>query len=79
MKIASKQSVDFTKTAPIIDWQESHASSTSTYTATLPDPSLVNSGIAGTENLTATNVLPLIGTGYTFNSETGYYTLTNTR
>lgn len=75
-KIANKQTVDFSKTAPIIDWEESHANTTSTITATLPDPSLVGSGIAGTENLTETNILPAIGTGYTFNSETGYYTLT---
>ena len=75
-KIARKQEVDFSKTAPIIDWEEAHASSTSTYTATLPDPSLVNSGIAGTEDLTDTNILPIIGTGYTFNSETGKYSLT---
>ena len=66
-KIANKQAVDFSKTAPIIDWEESHASKTITVTATLPDPSLVNSGIDGTELLTAQNVLPRIGTGYTFN------------
>ncbi len=75
-RIAAKQEVDFTKTAPIIDWEESHASNTTTINTTLPDPSLVGSGIPGTEKLTATNVLPLIGTGYTFNRETGMYTLT---
>lgn len=76
-RIASKQAVDFGKTAPIIDWQENHATSISTYTEILPDPSLVGSGIEGTENLTATNILPGIGTGYTFNSKSGIYTIEN--
>ena len=66
-KIANKQAVDFSKTAPIIDWEESHASNITTIESILPDPSLVNSGIDGTELLTAQNVLPRIGTGYTFN------------
>ena len=74
-KISEKQEVDFTKIAPIIDWQENHASTTTTTSATMPHPDLVGTGgIAA--NLTAENILPTIGTGYTFNSETGRYDLT---
>ncbi len=76
-KIEAKQKPDFTKTAPIIDWQENHESTTTTTTATMPHPDLVGTGgIAA--NLTKENILPLIGTGYTFDSETGKYTLTGT-
>ena len=74
-KIASKQEVDFTKTAPLIDWQESHASATSTTSATMPHPDLVGTGGIAS-NLTATNILPRIGTSYTFDSTTGKYTFT---
>ena len=74
-KIAAKQTPDFTKTAPIIDWQESHAQYNSNATVTMPHPDLVGTGgIAA--NLTEENILPTIGTGYTFNSETGKYALT---
>ena len=74
-KIAAKQTPDFTKTAPIIDWQESHAQTTSIIPSTMPHPDLVGTGgIAA--NLTEENILPTIGTGYTFNSETGKYALT---
>ena len=75
--IAAKQTPDFTKTAPIIDWQESHASNQTTYTATMPHPDLVGNGESYTSNLTEENILPTIGTGYTFNSETGRYNITN--
>ena len=75
-KIASKQAPDFAKTAPIIDWQENHASNQVTATATMPHPDLVGTGgIAA--NLTEENILPRIGTGYEFNSETGKYDLTD--
>ena len=73
--IEAKQAPDFTKTAPIIDWQENHASNQATVTATMPHPDLVGTGgIAA--NLTAENILPRIGTSYEFNSETGRYTVT---
>lgn len=71
-KIANKQAVDFCKTAPIIDWEESHNSSTTTLTTALPDPSLIGTGVLNNDN-----VFPLIGTDYTFNSETGFYSLVN--
>ena len=73
-QIESKQAPDFKKTAPIIEWTEDHASTTTTASATMPHPDLVGTGgIAA--NLTNENILPLIGTSYTFNSETGEYTI----
>ena len=75
-KIQSKQVPDFSKAAPIIDWEENHASTETTVTSTMPHPDLVGTGgIAA--NLTTTNILPTIGTGYEFNQETGKYTLTD--
>ncbi len=75
-QIESKQAPDFTQTAPIIVWTENHASNTTTTAVTMPHPDLVGTGgIAA--NLTSENILPLIGTSYTFNSETGQYTLGN--
>ena len=74
--IASKQTPDFTKTAPIITWQENHEVNQTTVTSTMPHPDLVGNGEPYTVNLTETNILPTIGTGYTFNSETGRYDLT---
>ena len=74
--IDAKQAPDFTKTAPIIDWQENHASNQATVTATMPHPDLVGNGEDYTANLTAENILPRIGTSYEFNSETGRYTIT---
>jgi len=78
-KIASKQAADFTKTAPLIDWQENHASTTSTTTATMPHPELVGNTDPKYAKLTAENILPRIGTSYTFDKETGKYTLENTQ
>ena len=75
-RIEAKQTPDFTKTAPIIDWQENHASNQTNITSTMPHPDLVGNGESYTANLTETNILPTIGTGYTFNSETGRYELT---
>ena len=76
-QIESKQAPDFSKTAPIIDWQENHASTTTTTTATMPHPDLVGNGESYTAGLTEQNVLPRIGTSYTFDSETGKYTIYN--
>lgn len=78
-KIASKQTPDFSKTAPIIIWNESKSNILSDKTVTMPHPDLV--ALKDTDekykNLTDDNVLLPIGTGYTFNSETGKYTITN--
>ena len=76
-KIAAKQQPDFTKTAPIIDWQENHESTSSSTYANMADPADVGSGKAYAVNLTNENVYPTVGTSYTFDSETGYYTITN--
>ncbi len=76
-KIENKQDPDFTKTSPIIEWTENHANNTTTTTATMPHPDLVGNGESYTANLTNENVLPLIGTSYTFDSETGQYTIGN--
>ena len=75
-RIEAKQAPDFTKTAPIIDWQENHASNQTSITSTMPHPDLVGNGEDYTANLTEENILPTIATGYTFNSETGKYDLT---
>ncbi len=76
-QIEAKQKPDFTQTAPIIIWSESHASTTTTASATMPHPDLVGNGESYSAGLTAQNVLPRIGTSYTFNSETGKYTIGN--
>ena len=75
-KISKKQEPDFTKTAPIMEWQEDHSQTTTTITSTMPHPDLVGQGGIYSQ-LTNENVLPMIGTGYTFDSVTGTYTLTN--
>ena len=78
-KIAEKQSPDFTKTAPILIWNENKSNSLVNATSTMPHPDLV--ALKDTDerfkNLTSENVLLPIGTGYTFNSETGKYNITN--
>ena len=75
-KISKKQEPDFTKTAPIIEWQEDLSQTTTTTNATMPHPDLVEQGGIYSQ-LTNENILPMIGTGYTFDSVTGKYTLTN--
>ena len=43
----------------------------------MADPADVGSGKAYAVNLTSENVYPAVGTSYTFDSETGYYTINN--
>ena len=78
-KIVSKQTPDFSKTAPILIWNENKATNLSSSSATMPHPDLV--ALKETDdkykNLTNEYVLLPIGTSYTFNSETGKYTITN--
>ena len=78
-KIASKQTPDFSKTAPILIWNENKATTLSSKTSTMPHPDLValKDSDERFQKLTDDNVLLPIGTGYTFNSETGKYTITN--
>lgn len=68
-KIENKQDPDFTQTAPVIIWDEYHANPTAVVSSIMPHPDLF-----GGENL---EILPVIGTGYTFDSKSGRYTLTN--
>ncbi len=78
-KIAAKQTVDFSKTAPILIWNENKGTTLSNVTSTMPHPDLV--ALKDTDdrfkNLTSSSALLKIGTSYTFNSETGKYDITN--
>ena len=78
-KIAAKQTVDFSKTAPILIWNENKATSLSSPSSTMPHPDLVaqKDTDARFKNLSASAVLLPIGSSYTFNSETGKYDITN--
>uniref|UniRef100_UPI004025A8EA hypothetical protein n=1 Tax=Candidatus Ventrenecus sp. TaxID=3085654 RepID=UPI004025A8EA len=78
-KIAAKQAVDFSKTAPILIWNESKTTNLSSTSAIMPHPDLValKDSDERFKNLTNEYVLLPIGTGYTFNSETGKYAITN--
>ncbi len=78
-KIAAKQAVDFGKTAPMLVWSEIKDSNLSSTSTTMPHPDLValKDTDARFKNLTAESVLLSIGSSYTFNSETGKYTITN--
>ena len=78
-KIAAKQTPDFSKTAPILIWNENKATSLSSTSTTMPHPDLVafKDSDERFTNLTKEYVLLPIGTGYTFNSETGKYDITN--
>ena len=78
-KIAAKQKPDFSKTAPIVIWNEIRDANLSNKTVKMPHPDLValKDSDERFKNLTNENVLLPIGTGYSFNSETGKYDLTN--
>ena len=78
-KIAAKQTPDFSKTAPILIWNESKATSLSSTSSTMPHPDLVaqKDTDARFKNLSASAVLLPIGSSYTFNYETGKYDITN--
>ncbi len=78
-KINNKQEPDFNESAPIIKWQENHNSDTVIIRSTLPDPADVGSGKDYTAKLTNENVYPAIGTSYTFDTNTGKYTLNNVK
>jgi len=78
-KINQKQTADFTKSAPLMEWKENHASTTETTTSVMPHPELVGNSDPKYAELTSENVLPIIATSYTFNNETGKYTLENSQ
>jgi len=74
-KIDKKQEVDFSKTAPVIDWKELHDTTLSDKTATMPNPNKL--GIYdGFTKIEQSYVR--LGNSYTFDSVTGKYTLTDT-
>ena len=72
-KIASKQKVDFTKTAPIIIWNETISQSSQNYSLTKAESSQI-----GSYGITEKATKVLFGTSYTLDSSTGYYTILNT-
>ena len=74
-KINSKQAPDFTKTAPIIDWQETSQTDDTLMTFTMPDPADVGSGKDYAAILTNENVYVGLATSYRFDSEEGRYYL----
>ena len=72
-KIEAKQTVDTTKTAPIIDWQENISANSieNVTSATLPAKSLIGTSFDVTEEETKL----LFCKNYVLNSETGYYNM----
>ena len=69
-KIASKQEVDFTKTAPIIEWEPSIDNKITTTSGHKTDPAYI-----GQYGITEKTSQILLGSFYEFDSETGFYTL----
>ncbi len=78
-KITSKETPDFNKTAPIIVWQEKHETTNTDLNIDMPDISLVGNTSLGGQNLTEDSTKVMLGTGYTFDSEKGKYTLVNSK
>ena len=76
-KINQKQQPDFTKTAPIIEWQENSTTSSGTLSYTMPRVEDVGSDEDWASNLTESNVRVGFATSYTFNEEEGRYYLSN--
>ena len=72
-KITSKQEVDFSKTAPIIEWQILTSTTTQELNIIKADPSVV-----GTYNIAENAAKVLLGKSYSFDSTTGYYELEDT-
>ena len=78
-KINLKEIPDFNKTAPIIIWQENHETTNTNLNIDMPDISLVGNTSLGGQNLTEDSTKVMLGTGYTFDSEKGKYTLVNSK
>ena len=75
-KISTKQTPDFTKTAPIIDWQQtSTTSTTDTVSGTVARQEDIGSGLDYASELDETDALIAFSNTYTFDSETGFYSL----
>ena len=78
-KITSKETPDFNKTAPIIVWQEKHETTNTDLNVDMPDISLVGNASLGGQKLTEDSTKVMLGTGYTFDTEKGQYTMTNSK
>ena len=78
-KIAAKQTPNFSQTAPILIWSTTSSSTVSEVSSTMPHPDLValKDSDEKFKNLTDETVLLPLGSSYTFNSETGKYTITD--
>ena len=76
-KINAKITPNFNKTAPIIEWLSVNAAINSNFSVVMPDPADVGSGKDYATNLTESNVYVGLAKDYTFNSDTGYYHLSN--
>ena len=76
-KINQKQEPDFTKTAPIIEWQENSTTSSGTLSYIMPRVEDVGSGQDYAANLTSTNVYVGLAKSYRFDSEEGKYYLSD--
>ncbi|HIR74246.1 TPA: hypothetical protein IAB95_01950, partial [Candidatus Ventrenecus avicola] len=75
-KINQKQQPDFSKTAPIIDWQETSTTSTAnTANWTVARKEDIGSGLDYASELDETDAVVAFSNTYTFDSETGYYHL----
>jgi len=71
-KIHHKQVVDFSKTAPLIDWRENHESTLFQIVTQMPHPEKLGE-YAGFTNVEQSYVK--LGKSYTFHKDTGYYDL----
>jgi len=76
-KIASKTEPDFSKTAPIITWEEEHEENITSSSVTVPHESLVGNASLGGGNLTDGSSKLLLGTSYSFDKSSGWYSLEN--
>ena len=78
-RIEAKETPDFSKTAPIIIWQEKHEITNFNINIDMPDTSLVGNVSLGGQNLNADSTKVRLSTGYTFNSEKGQYVMTDSK
>ena len=75
-KIKNKQTPDFSKTAPVITWQEQVEEKETTVSFTMPDPSDIGSGKDYASNLTDKNVYVAIGESYSLSTK-GNFSIAN--
>ena len=78
-RIEAKETPDFSKTAPIIEWQEKHETSVLKYETSLPHPSLIGNEELGGKKLTEDDSKFYLSTSYTFDPITGNYSLVGGR